>query len=106
MDGEVLDQPDLEGVVAVVTCDATGDILHAEGNDAEILGGIASFISEMAALIGGSFGLDTLEEGQLLGRNTTAVCLQRGETVVGILFEGRNRSKSAVPRILDHLGLT
>lgn len=99
----ILELPECEGLIAVVSTDNSGEIVHAEGDDAEILGGVIAYLGEIASLLGGSFGLDEMEEAQLLGKNTTAVCVNRGDGYAGLLFEGKTKAKTIVPLVLEHL---
>lgn len=99
----ILNDPDFQGLIAVVRCDDKGEIVQAEGEDAEILGGVVAFLGEMAMLLGNSFGLDEMEEGQLLGKNTTVVCVNQGDGYAGLLFEGKTKARQIVPLVLERL---
>lgn len=99
----ILNLPEFEGLIALVSTDDNGELVHTEGEDAEILGGVVAYLGEIASLLGNSFGLDEMEEAQLLGKNTSAVCVNRGDRYVGFLFEGKTKAKTIVPLVLERL---
>ncbi|MGF1530202.1 MAG: hypothetical protein ACFCU4_02460 [Puniceicoccaceae bacterium] len=103
MDQEFVNNPLYTGLNAVVRCDSGGEVTFSEGEDAEILGGVVSFIGDISNLIGNSFGLDQLEEAQIQGRNTTAVCINQGDGYLGLLFDGKARAKQIIPEVLKQM---
>lgn len=98
---DALGIPQQPGVLGLIECDETGAVLHAEGDDAEALGQVLVFVHQVADLIGESFGLDGLEEGHIIGKSMTAVCVPRGGSDLGVLFDNKAKITELLPRLLN-----
>lgn len=94
--------PDFPGLLSLVECDPQGEIVQAEGDNAETLGNILLYFKQMADLIGDSLGLEALEEGRLMGKSVTAVCLPRDdESILGALFESKAKIEAVLPSLME-----
>ncbi|MEO0795832.1 MAG: hypothetical protein AAFX93_11745 [Verrucomicrobiota bacterium] len=98
---DALGTPQFPGLLGMIECDEAGNILHSEGDDAEALGQVLVFMHQISDLIGESFGLDGLEEGHFIGKHMTAVCVPRGGSDLGVLFESKANISEILPSILE-----
>ncbi len=93
--------PQFPGVMGLIECDETGQVLHAEGDDPEALGHVLVFVHQVADLIGESFGLEGLEEGHIIGKSMTSVCVPRGGSDLGVMFDNKADITSILPQLLE-----
>ncbi len=93
--------PQFSGVLGLIECDEAGNILHADGDDPEALGQVLVFVHQLADLIGESFGLDGLEEAHIIGKSMTAVCVPRGGSDLGVMFDSKADISQTLPQLLD-----
>ncbi|MGE9294828.1 MAG: hypothetical protein ACQKBV_00860 [Puniceicoccales bacterium] len=98
---DALGMPQYPGVLGLIECDESGTVLMQEGDDVDALGQVLVFIHQISDLIGESFGLDGLEEGHLIGKSMTAVCVPRGGSDLGILFDNKASISTILPEILN-----
>ena len=98
---DALGIPHYPGLLGVIECDESGTVLQAEGENAEALGQVLVFIHQIADLIGESFGLDGLEEGHVIGKSMTAVCVPRGGSDLGALFDNKAKISEILPSLLE-----
>jgi len=98
---DALGMPQHPGVLGVIECDESGTILQEEGDEVEALGQVLVFAHQIADLIGESFGLDGLEEGHIIGKSMTAVCVPRGASDLGVLFDNKASIAKLLPEILQ-----
>jgi hypothetical protein len=82
---DILAQP---GVVGYVKVDNVGIKTIVSGQYAESLGDFLNYFCEIANLIGDSFGMDPMEEGQIRSDTITAVCFPRDE-ITGIILDAK-----------------
>ena len=90
------------GVSGFVECDKMGSVLQAEGDDAETYGGVLGYFEQMANLIGESFGLDSIEEAQIITPSRCALCLPKADKSVGVIYDPKTKLKELMP-LLDQL---
>lgn len=93
--------PQFPGVLGLIECDEVGNVLHAEGEDPEALGQVLVFVHQLADLIGESFGLEGLEEGHIVGKSMTAVCVPRGGSDLGVMFDNKANISAILPQLLE-----
>lgn len=88
------------GLISLVECDESGQIVEAEGDDAEVMGQMMLYYQQMANLIGESFGLGPLEQGRLHSKQLTAVCVPQESGTLGALFDSKAPIDDLLPAIL------
>ncbi len=68
-------ESEFPGLLALVDCDADGEIVQAEGENTATLASVLAYAKQMAGIIGASLGLETFEEVRISSKTVTAVCL-------------------------------
>ena len=99
----ILGRPGFEGVMGVVASSEDGEVFLSEGEDIEAFGDILVYFRQMCDKLGESFGLDDLEEGQIIGRSITAVCVAGQNADVGILLNSRSLVNERVRQVVTAL---
>ena len=82
---------DYPGVTGYVECDKMGTVITAEGEEAETFGGVIGYFEQMANLIGESFGLEGIEEAQIISTEQCALCLPKANKVIGVLHNPKTK---------------
>lgn len=98
---DAMGTPQYPGLLGLIECDESGTVLHADGDEVEALGQVLVFIHQISDLIGESFGLDGLEEGHVIGKSMTAVCVPRGGSDLGVLFDNKAKISNVLPELLE-----
>ena len=88
------------GLLALIDCDADGEVLQQEGENTETLASILLYTKQMAELIGASLGLEAVEEARIMSKSVTAVCIPREDGAYrGALFEARAKIDAVLPKL-------
>ena len=93
----------LPNVLGVVRLHETDGTMDQTGAEAEALGNILACFTQLATLVGGSFGLEGLEEAQMSGKTLGILCLPEGESTLGLVLHSRARTSEITARIRDGL---
>lgn len=91
----------LDGLLGLIESDLNGDILRSHGEDAEALGAILMYFQQMADSIGETFGSEPMDEARIIGKSTTAVCIAKPESTLGLIFSSRARISEILPLVLE-----
>jgi len=81
---QVLSHPDIKGWVAIRN-DGTQNV--ASDDKAEQLGDVLIYFNQVSELIGGTFGLDKIDEIHIVCDELTAVCMPGIKETVGVIFD-------------------
>lgn len=87
------------GLIGLIEIDASGEILSAHGDGAEALGGVLSYVRQMAELMGDSLGFDAFEEAELNGKTTSSFCIPKGDTTLGVISNHRTKISDILPHV-------
>ena len=89
------------GLLALIDCDESGEVVQAEGDNTDTLASILLYTKQMGELIGASLGLETVEEARVMSKSVTAVCVPREDgSFRGALFEARAKIDAVLPKII------
>lgn len=100
MDSNISDT--FSGLLSLVDCDASGEITQSEGDDVEMLGNILVYHRQMAELIGNAMGMDAFQEGRMVGKNVTAICIPKSDgSNMGALFDNKAKIDSVLPLLTE-----
>lgn len=77
------------GFIGAIACNSSGAITDATSDDLEVFGSILGYLTQVADMIGEPFGMDSIEEIQIAGANTTAVCIPQEDGSLGVLCTNR-----------------
>ena len=95
-----MDSPKIPaGILGSVSCNSLGDITASSDNDAETLGTIMPYVSDLASLVGDSFGLDELQEAIFTSKDFSCAIIPGDEEIDGYIFE----PKAKIGTILEGL---
>jgi hypothetical protein len=94
--------PNFSGLLSLVECDTSGNILQTEGEDAETLVSVLLYFEQMAEKMGDALGFDALTEGRLIGKNVTAICLPRTGSTLGALVDSRAKIEPLIENLLPN----
>ncbi|ADE53202.1 hypothetical protein [Coraliomargarita akajimensis] len=88
-DSANLEELSERGFIGAIASNSSGAIIDATSDDLEVFGSILGYISQVADMIGEPFGMDSIEEIQMAGTNTTAICIPQDGDCLGVLCSNR-----------------
>lgn len=89
-----------QGFIGAIASDSTGAVIESTSDDIEVFGGILGYITQVADMIGEPFGMDSIEEIQMVSANTTAVCLPQEGDNLGVLCNSRTNIDNILNQII------
>jgi hypothetical protein len=100
---ENVDLEDLaaRGFIGAITCSSNGSILEATSDDLEVFGSILGYINQMADMIGEPFGMDAIDEVQLLSSNTIAISIPQDDGALGVLCSSRANVEEVLGELIN-----
>ena len=87
------------GLIGSVSCNSLGDINTSTDDEAEALGTIMPYVTDLASLVGDSFGLDELIEATFTGKEVSCAIIPDDDEIHGFLFE----PKAKISAILEEI---
>lgn len=100
---ENVDLEDLSsrGFIGAITCASNGSIIEATSDDLEVFGSILGYLNQMADMIGEPFGMDGIDEVQLVSANTIAVCIPQDDGILGVLCSSRANVEEVLGELIN-----
>ena len=84
-----LEELGARGFIGAVTCSSNGTILDATSDDLEVFGSVLGYVNQMADMIGEPFGMDTIDEVQLVSSKTVALSIPQDDGALGVICSNR-----------------
>lgn len=89
------------GFIGAVTCSSNGSITTATSEDLEVFGSILGYINQIADMIGEPFGMDAIDEVQLVSSNTVAVSIPQDDGALGLLCSSRSNVDEILAELIE-----
>lgn len=89
------------GFIGAITCSSNGSITAATSDDLEVFGSILGYINQMADMIGEPFGMDAIDEVQLVSSHTIAISIPQDEGALGVLCSSRANVDEIMRELID-----
>ena len=88
-----------QGLIGAIVCSENGSIVECTSDDLEVFGNILGYVTQIANMIGESFGLDEVEQVHIKTFHTLGVCVPQDGSSLGLLCKGN----ANVDKILDQM---
>ncbi|MEM9226606.1 MAG: hypothetical protein AAGA45_01445 [Verrucomicrobiota bacterium] len=91
-------------VLGYIEIDTAGEIVSSYGDESDALSTVIPYFHQVADVMGESMGFDAFQEGLILGKSITAICLPKTDSTLGIICQSRANYSEVLTKVLEVTG--